>query len=37
MLPAYTIEYIIVPEGEKIAFLKFATQTGTAYITECTR
>ena len=37
MIPAYTIEYIVVPEGQKIAFLRFATQTGTAYITECTR
>lgn len=37
MLPAYTIEYIVVPEGEKIAFLQFSTQSGNAYITECTR
>ena len=29
MLPAYTIEYIVIPEGEKMAVLKFATQTGT--------
>lgn len=37
MIPAYTIEYIVIPEGEKVAVLKFATQTGTMYITECTR
>ena len=37
LLPAYTIEYVVIPEGSKIAFLKFATQTGTAYITECNR
>tara|TARA_B100001113_G_scaffold261956_1_gene216860 strand:- start:3011 stop:3304 length:294 start_codon:yes stop_codon:yes gene_type:complete len=37
MLPAYTIEYIVIPEGEKVAVLKFATQNGTMYITECTR
>tara|TARA_B110000444_G_C18670416_1_gene514949 strand:+ start:593 stop:886 length:294 start_codon:yes stop_codon:yes gene_type:complete len=37
MLPAYTIEYLVIPEGSKIAFLRFSTQSGTAYITECTR
>jgi hypothetical protein len=37
LLPAYTIEYIIIPESSKIAVLKFATQSGTMYITECTR
>lgn len=37
LLPAYTIEYFYIPESMKIAVLKFATQTGTCYITDCTR
>lgn len=37
LLPAYTIEYFYIPETNKIAILKFATQTGTVYITDCTR
>ncbi len=37
LLPAYTIEYFFIPESNKIAVLKFATQTGTVFITDCTR
>lgn len=37
LLPAYTIEYFFIPESMKIAVLKFATQSGTCYITDCTR
>ena len=37
LLPAYTIEYFYIPESMKIAVLKFATQSGTCYITDCTR
>jgi len=37
LLPAYTIEYFFIPEGCQIAVIKFATQNGTCYITDCTR
>ena len=37
LLPAYTTEYFFIPESMKIAVLKFGSQTGTCYISDCTR